>query len=211
MAGIDMSGFEEDFDPETIDQSKLPKPGKCQLLVSTVEDKGDYVTVASEIVAHVDETQVGKTEYNLLNKSGKGAKRALLFGLALGLITKQQIADAYESGVEIDIPFEDAYSKTYLGTLAFSSYQGKDKCRVEWDFKHIDCPEAKDYPRNLEYADPIAEDVDEGTGEEKENKVEKPEPKASSVKDGAAKAKAAAAKAKATAGKKTTKTEDIPF
>lgn len=151
MADVDFSDWADELDPETIDKGGLPKPGKCQLLVAKVEDKGDYVSFTSQILAHEDKSQVGKNTFNTVNKGGKGSKRAFLFALATGIITRQDIAEAKEAGTSIDIPFESAYGKLYYGTLAASTYNGKAKCRVEWDFKSLDSPEAKEYPSDPEF------------------------------------------------------------
>lgn len=197
MAEVDFSELGDDFDPEKIDQGGLPKPGKAHLLVASVEDKGEFVKVTSEIIAHDDSSQVGKNEYNSFNKTGKGSKRSLLFALATGLITKQDIVDAKTSGGSIDIDFKAAETQTFLGTLASSSYNGKDKCRVEWDFKNVSDPDAKDYPRNTDYVDPLP---DAGSEEKAE---EKPQPKKPDAKKPAGKVTGTK--------KKETESSDIPF
>lgn len=154
MAEIDFSDY-ADFDPETIDQGGLPKPGKAHLLVASVEDKGEYLQVTEEIVAHEDQAQVGKNVYNILNKTGKGSRRSLIFALACGVVTRQELAEAKAAGTSIDIDFDACFSKSYLGTLVESTYNGRKKCRVEWDFKAVDDGEAGEYPRNPEYAPPL--------------------------------------------------------
>lgn len=151
----------DEFDPETVDQGGMPKPGKCQLLVSAVEvhEEGDkpYVSVTHEIAAHEDPDQVGKTTYNSLSLTGKGARRALLFALATGVVTKQELAQAKAQGSTVDIDYEKAYGQVYFGTLEESEYNGKKKCRVEWDFRPLGDKEAVEYPCSPDYPRPAME------------------------------------------------------
>jgi hypothetical protein len=149
-----MSSFDfSEFDPEETGKGGLPKPGKCHLLVSEVKVEDEYISVTHEILAHEDSSQVGKISYNNFSLSGKGAKRLQLFLEATKVLTRQDIIDAKARGeTSIDPVFEDAETRTYFGTLKASEYNGKDRCKVEWDFKAADDPDAADYPRNEKLA-----------------------------------------------------------
>lgn len=178
----------QDFDPLATGGG-MPAPGKCQLLVTDVEEHDSYVSVTHQIVAHEDPTQVGKTNYNNLSVSGKAAKRAFMFGFATGIITKEEVAEARAQGSSIDIPFKAAEGCVYYGTLEASEYNGKKKVRVEWDFRSLNDVAANEYPFNPEFTPERAP-------------VKKPAPAAqtkSAAKDPAAAAASAAAKAKAKA------------
>jgi hypothetical protein len=160
-----MSGFSvEEFDPEQTGNGGLPKPGKCHLLVSDVEEHDDYVSVTHTILAHEDATQVGKVSYNNFSRAGKGAKRTQLFVEATKVLTRQDIIDAKAAGTEVEVDFEKAEGVSYFGTLKASNYNDKDRCKVEWDFKAADDPEAADYPRDPKYA-PLPAAADSPTPE----------------------------------------------
>jgi hypothetical protein len=152
--------FFDEFDPSTVDQGGLPKPGKCQLLVAAVEEHEDsdkpYVSVTHEIAAHEDPNQKGRVSYNSFSLTGKAARRALLFALATGIVTKQQLAEAKANGTSLNIDYTKAYGAVYFSTLEASEYNGKPKCRAEWDFKRLDDPDAADYPCSSDYPRPAA-------------------------------------------------------
>lgn len=192
----------QDFDPLS-PGGGMPAPGKCQLLVTDVEEHDSYVSVTHQIVAHEDPAQVGKTNYNNLSVSGKAAKRAFLFAFATGILTKEEVAEAKVNGTSLDIDFKAAEGCVYYGTLEESEYNGKKKVRVEWDFRAMDDPGVDEYPFDPEFTPDRVE--------------KKPEPKAPAkpaTKDPAALAAAAAAKAKAKAAEKKAAAppkEDIPF
>ena len=146
----------DNYDPTEVDQGGLPKPGKCQLLVTSAEEHEDTekptVSVKNQIIAHEDPTQVGKISYNTLNLTGKASKRALLFALATGLVNKDDLAQFKASGGGGgNIDYTQAYGSVYFATLVASEYNGKPKCRVEWDMKALDDPEAKDYPASNQF------------------------------------------------------------
>lgn len=148
----------DDYDPTTVDQGGLPEPGKCQLLVSEVKEVEDaenpYVQVTHEIVAHENPTQVGKMSYNIFGLTGKGSRRALLFALACKITDKNAFAQARAQGTSIEIDYAQTYGSVYFSTLEASEYQGKKKCRGEWDFKALDDPEAKEYPCSSSFPRP---------------------------------------------------------
>ena len=107
----------DEYDPEKVGGGGLPKPGKCHLLVSEVEEHDEYINVTHEILAHEDETQVGKTSYNNFSKGGRGAQRLQLFLEATGVLTRQDIIDAKARGeTSIDIDYAAAEDTTYFGT-----------------------------------------------------------------------------------------------
>jgi hypothetical protein len=150
----------DEFDPETVDQGGMAKPGRCQLLVAAVEENEEgerpYVSVTHEIAAHEDPTQNGKVSYNSFSLTGKAARRALLFALATGLVTKQALAEAKAQGTSVDIDYTKAYGAVYFCTLEESEYNGKKKCRAEWDFKTLNDPEAAEYPCSPDYPRTLA-------------------------------------------------------
>ena len=142
-----------EFDPEQTGTGGLPKPGKCHLLVTDVEEHDDYISVTHTILAHEVEGQAGKTSYNNFSKGGKGAKRLQLFLEATKVLTRQDIIDAKARGeTSIDPDFDKAEGVSYFGTLKASEYNGKERCKVEWDFQAVDSPEAADYPRDPKFA-----------------------------------------------------------
>ena len=185
----------------------MPAPGKCQLLVTDVEEHDSYVSVTHQIVAHEDPTQVGKTNYNNLSVSGKAAKRAFLFAFATGILTKEEVAEARVNGTSLDIDYKAAEGCVYYGTLEASEYNGKKKVRIEWDFRSLDDPAASEYPFNPEFTPeraPAKKPAKAST-----SPIEKP-----AAKDPAALAAAAAAKAKAKAAAKNAAAppqDEVPF
>jgi len=149
----------DDFDPTELDGGGLPLPGKCQLLVAACDekegDKGPYLSVTFQIVAHESPKQkLGKVSYNTLNLSGKGAIRALKYARACGLVTQQDLAAAKASGSGIDIDYTKSLGAVIFATLEASTYNGKPKCRVEWDFRALSDPEAGSYPCSADFPRP---------------------------------------------------------
>jgi len=155
----------DEFDPTKADQGGLPKPGKCQLLVSGIEEHDDsdrpYISVTHEIAAHEDEDQVGKISYNNFSLTGKASRRAVMFAEACGIVTKEELAQAAAEGTSIDIPYDKAYGAVYFATLEESEYNGKKKCRAEWDIKHLNNEECADYPCSPDYPRPEVADKKE--------------------------------------------------
>lgn len=142
-----------DFDPEQTGKGGLPKPGKCHLLVTDVQEEDDYLSVTHTILAHEDASQVGKTSYNNFSKGGKGAKRLQLFLEATKVFTRQDLIDAKARGeTSIDVDYSSAEGVSYFGTLKESEYNDKKRCKVEWDFLAVDDPAAADYPRDEKFA-----------------------------------------------------------
>ena len=127
-------GFQVDLseiDVEKVDQGGRPLPGKCQLLITNVDDTKDgFVSIEHEIVAHEKKSEIGKTSYNSFGLDGKSAKRTLLFLIATGQTTKE---DAAASGGALDGNSEDLIGKVYFAKLEVSTYNGKEKCRAEWE------------------------------------------------------------------------------
>ncbi len=203
----------EDFDPTSVDRGGMPAPGKCQLLVTEVDERDGYVSVVHQILAHEVEGQAGKTNYNNISVSGKAARRAYLFGYATGIITKEEVASATAQGTSMDIPYKAAEGCVYYATLEESEYNGKKKVRVEWDFKHLDDPTAYDYPFDPEFTPARTQAPPPPPAPKAAPKSNKPDPSAA-----IAKAKAAAtAKAKAAATARKAKDsppvneEGVPF
>ena len=201
----------DEFDPETVDRGGLPAAGKCQLLVTDVDERDGYVSVTHQILAHEAEGQVGKTSYNNLSVAGKAAKRAFLFAYATGILTKEEVASAKAEGTDIDIPFESAVGTVYYATLEASVYNNKPKCRAEWDMKPLDDPKANEYPYDPEFT---PDRVDEPAAPEPAPEPEKPAPPAKKEKpaiDAVALAKKRAAEVAARRAAATPPTDDIPF
>jgi len=158
---LDFSGY----DHERPDQGGLPKKGKCHLLIIDIdadESHESYISVEHEIIAHEDPKEVGKSTYNSFQTSGKGAKRLQNFLEVTGILTREDICAAAAAGnTTIDPDYSKGEGKTYLGTLVESEYEGKAKCKVEFDFKSVTDPAGANYPRNTDYAAPIAVDEKE--------------------------------------------------
>ena len=145
--------FGDDFDANKIGTGGLPKAGKCHLLVTEVDEKDGYFSVTHEILAHEDDSQVGKITYNSFQLSGKGSQRAFLFLIAVGLTTREALAEQATGGAAAEIDLADAVGKTYLGTLAKGKNpnSGKETCKVEWDFRRVDAEDSDDYPKNAKF------------------------------------------------------------
>ena len=123
--------FGDDFDANKIGTGGLPKAGKCHLLVTEVDEKDGYFSVTHEILAHEDDSQVGKITYNSFQLSGKGSQRAFLFLIAVGLTTREALAEQATGGAAAEIDLADAVGKTYLGTLASPRHAGISILLVE--------------------------------------------------------------------------------
>lgn len=145
----------DEYDPESVGTGGLPKPGKCHLLVGKVNlDKLEdgYITTVEEILAHEDESQVGRTSRNLFNTTGKGAQRLQAWLEATKVLTRQDIIDAKAAGeTSIDPEYKNAVSKTYFGVLVASEFKGRQKCQVEFTFLGNDDADADEFPRNTDF------------------------------------------------------------
>lgn len=150
-----------DYNPENPNAGGLVEPGKAHLLVVSIEDKGNYVSVEHTVIAHEDPTQVGKTHWNSFKTSGKGANRLQTFLEITNVLTRQDIIDRAAAGeTDIEPEYELGEGKTYMGLLEYSEYtkdDGKVKksCKVEFEFYNVNDPATADYPRDTDYAKPI--------------------------------------------------------
>jgi len=128
-------------------ESSLIPEGKCHLLVTDVEIGENHIIVNLDILAHENELACGRQVRDMFNLTGKYAIRGQHFGLACGIITEDDVKASQAAGKGgIDIDFEKARLSTFFGTTKWSK-DGK-YCNVAWDYKHVDSPEARDYPKN---------------------------------------------------------------
>lgn len=143
MGFIDFS----DYDVEAIDSGGAPAPGKAQFKVVAAEDQGEYYTVECEVIAHDIPKEVGKSSYNTFSKLGKSSKRLLLFAKACGIVTMEELVSANKAAFGIDLELENTVGCTFCGLLVASEYQGKPRCKVEFDFRTTGSPESAKYPQ----------------------------------------------------------------
>ena len=153
MLQVDVSG--SNFDPSGYDRGGLPGPGKCHLRVDDVEVRngrnGAYLSITCQILAHEDETNVGKTTYNTFTLAGKGVNRLLTYCQACGVLTKEDVMRWWQqSGDKFGIPADETEGCTFCGTLeeGKNPNNGKKTCKVEFDFVNASSPEAADYPKD---------------------------------------------------------------
>lgn len=129
-----------------------PPVGKAHFLVTDVSatqsdkhDGNDYKVTAT-IVAHEKESGVGKTYRDYFSPATEGGRnRMFSFALATGILTREQLQ---QENVELDM--EDAYSKTFCGSLQEDSYKGKTRVKVGFTFLNPNDPESDGYPKKKE-------------------------------------------------------------
>lgn len=137
------------------------KPGKALLLVHSLEESeegGDFYKLRAEVLAHEDETEVGKVWENRLYCSGRGAKRLQYFLEAIGILTEEvldELIASGQSGFEFDE--QDAVGQVFFGVFEEGEYESRKSgktvktCNVEFEFLHVDDPWAADFPRDGKY------------------------------------------------------------
>jgi hypothetical protein len=146
MAVIDFS----EFDPEQVDSGGGPDEGKALVRVIDIDESNDeQIEAQLEVVKHTAPNNVGRTSKVWLKTEGKGAKRTLLFALATGLLTKQDLAVAKAEGTSIDIDYGEAVGKTFFTEFEASEYEGKRRVKVEFQFVNVSDPAAEAYKEAL--------------------------------------------------------------
>jgi hypothetical protein len=178
MAVIDFS----EFDPTTADSGGAPDPGKAFVRVVDIDESDDsQVEAEVEVVRHEVKGNEGRTSKLWLKTEGKGAKRAIIFAIAAGLITKQELGIAHAEGTSIDIDYSDAVAKTFFVTFEKSVWEGKERVKIEFQMVNPEDPAAAAYKEALGGKTPPAK-TDKGKPSKTEPQA-KPAPELSPLSD----------------------------
>lgn len=137
--------------PAQILDGRLVLEGKAQLLVADIEERegqyGDYVSVTLQVVAHENESEVGKTFFASLSNGGEYAQKAALkFAWATGIYTQEAFANAQaKNETDLVIPWEDANGTTFFTELRhYKKKTGDTKCTFGWNLYSWGAPEVKE-------------------------------------------------------------------
>lgn len=126
-------------------------PGKAHLLVLSVDVSQESAEVVFEVLAHEDESEVGKKSYNRFYYTRKSANRAAQYATACGVYSWEQYENECKVG-QLNIPLERTEGQSFCGLLKNEkSNNDKTYCRVKFDFFSVSSPAAADYPKNEEY------------------------------------------------------------
>lgn len=145
-----------DFDPDTLGGFDNPKPGRYHFQIQKVDENGGSngeMMVRLEVLAGTTANQEGKTHQEYFSKSPKAAKRALMFAVACGITTIDELKSQKAAGKNPVIHFADAVGRQFCGGLEEEEWLAKDgtkKKGVKLDFRiwALDSPEAADIPMN---------------------------------------------------------------
>jgi len=147
--------FGVDFDPDKMDGFDNPAPGKCHLEVTRVDE--DCVSKSSgnpqmevdfEVLAHVDESQIGKSHREFFPWTARAESKALQLAVATGLTTVEELKALKEQGKGPVIDFNLAVGRQIFGRLEESEYEGKISIKLNFNMYPVSSPKHKDYPRN---------------------------------------------------------------
>jgi hypothetical protein len=140
-----------DFDPETLGGFDNPKPGRYHVQVQQCDESGGKkgeMTVRFEVLAGTVPDQEGKTHLEYFSKTPAAAKRALMFAVACGLTTIDELKQCKGAGKNPVIHFSDAVGRQLCIGLEEDEYEGKKRNKVDFRIWATDAPEAKDIPKN---------------------------------------------------------------
>lgn len=148
--------FDQDsYDPETLDAYDSPAVGGYHFEVSRVEEnsvssgKGSaQMEVDIDVLAGTVADQEGKSHREYFTKSEAAAKRALLFAVACGLTTVEELKACKEQGRNPVIDFSKAVGRQFKGRLEEEEYEGKKRVKLGFNMWPVDSPKAADIPVN---------------------------------------------------------------
>ncbi len=150
-----------DLDPENLDTFAKPLPGKYHILGQKVElekkwDEEKHVEKKTivfdfEILAGNVANQEGRTSREYISLTGGSMKRAVLFALAAGLVTLEQLQAAKAANVNPKINWKEAEGAQLC--VEIEQEAGKKYPRITFGgFWHVNDEAAKDIPKNAGYA-----------------------------------------------------------
>ncbi len=140
--------------PENLDGFDFPDAGQYHVQVNTLDEDAvsqggsPQMAVEYEILSGNPAGQEGKTQRDYFAKSAKAIKRALMFAVAAGLITKDEITAAREAKKNLAIDYTAAVGRQLCIEIIKEEYEGKTRNKVQFGIWHLDDPAAKDIPKN---------------------------------------------------------------
>jgi hypothetical protein len=169
----------DDIDPETLGSgyNNVSSPGMFLVEIVGVEDKdpvlnddgeqiknGQYV-VDYQVIHGKPESEVGKSLRDYIIRTEKALERALKWGHACGLLTKEELAEAKEKGNPGKLSPADAEGRKIVVEVEEDEYKGKTKHRIAFGFHALDSEEAK----GIGVGEPGGIGVEDGESAEEEN------------------------------------------
>jgi len=141
-----------DVDPSKLDGPDRPQPCGAHFEVLAIQEfdpKSGAMHADCEVLAADVADQEGKVhrEYFSLSQASQG--RVAQFAVALGLATNAGLAECKAKGVDPDIHFEpEAVGRQFAGRLVEEEYNGKKRCKLNFNIWALDDPRAKGIPIN---------------------------------------------------------------
>jgi hypothetical protein len=109
----------------------------------------ERISLRCEVLAHEKEDQVGRSMPVSLQLGGAGAKRAIDFAIATGILDPDDYAAHISAGSSnLKINFSDSTHKTFCTVLAYGKGAYAERIDIGFVFVDPTSPEADRYPRD---------------------------------------------------------------
>ena len=142
------------FDPEKLDGFDNAAPGRYHVEVVSVDDEATsksgspQMQVDYEVLAGTPDDQEGKPHRDYFARTDKAFKRALIFAVATGLTTKEELQQLKAAGKNPTIDFTLAVGRQLCVEIEPGEYKGKPKGEIGFGMWHVDAEDAKAIPKN---------------------------------------------------------------
>ena len=142
------------FDPETLTGYDNAAPGSYHVEVVSVDEEATsksgsaQMQVDYEVLAGTPEGQEGKPHRDYFARTDKAFKRALIFAVAAGLTTKEELQQLKAAGKNPTIDFTLAVGRQLCIVIEKDEYEGKVRGKVGFGMHHVNAEEAKAIPKN---------------------------------------------------------------
>lgn len=143
------------FDADNLEGFESVAPGTYHVEVTAVEEDAvsksgsPQMVVDYEVLAGTVGGQEGKTHKDYYSRSEKALKRALMFAIATGLTSQEELKAAQQAGKSPVIDFTKAVGRQLVVEIEEETDQnGKARPKVAWGIWATNSPKAKGVPLN---------------------------------------------------------------
>lgn len=128
-----------------------PAKGRYHVQVVNADEDGgtkSEMIIDFEVLAGTTPGQEGLRHREYFQKTVKAMSRIHTLAIALGMVTSDQIKDAQAKGASLTYDFESQVGKQLCISLSEEEYNGKTRCKVNFEMYHVANPKVADWPKN---------------------------------------------------------------